>query len=68
VGQFDARTSEGLFDYGIEGFAEQKRRWYMGRYAYVFGSVVPTAHVRCAGSLGFWRVPPAVVEEVGIAS
>lgn len=77
IGQFNSRIGRGpygpslfscfgdkdvVLDREIEDLVEQKQRWYMGSYAYVFAAVVRTPLVCCAGALGFWRVPQAIIE------
>lgn len=40
-------------------------RWYMGKFGFVVEDARAVEFVPCAGALGFWRVPPAVLEQLG---
>lgn len=37
-------------------------RWYMGEYGFVVKDAEPVPFTPCAGALGFWRVPPGVLQ------
>jgi hypothetical protein len=41
-----------------------QERWYMGQYGYVVEDAAACPIVRCAGALGFWRVPHDVLRKL----
>lgn len=41
--------------------------WRMfGQYGFELADIAPLPFVPCSGALGFWRVPPAIVEACGL--